>query len=85
MVKDPIVTSQVYHMIYCNGQPPKKSEVVSQVMSVPVSQPSSQKPQVSSKRVELMSALQELKSKPVKSKQDKDSISVIEAVLKNEK
>lgn len=37
----------------------------------------------SSRRRELLAALSELKSKPLKTKQDKESIGVLEAALKN--
>jgi len=68
MVKDPTTTAQVYHMMYCGGQPPKKTETV---------------PQVS--LTQLNSKIQPfLYSKIYKTKQDKDSIGVLEAVLKNE-
>ena len=86
LIKDPIVTSQVYHMIYHNGTPPKKE------VSVPTSFgfapevksiPSQSKFVPISEVDELREKLNYLKSKSIKSKQDKDSIGIIEAVLKN--
>jgi hypothetical protein len=85
MVKDPTTTAQVYHMMYCGGQPPKKTETVPQVSpSYPEVQSISVKPKTKTRRQEIIDNLNYLKSKPTKTKQDKDSIGVLEAVLKNE-
>lgn len=40
-------------------------------------------PSTSNRRKEMMSALSELKAKTIKTKQDKDSIGILEAALKN--
>jgi hypothetical protein len=85
MVKDPTTTAQVYHMMYCGGQPPKKIETVPQVSpSYPEVQSMSVKPKTKTKRQEIIDSLNFLKSKPNKTKQEKDNIGVLEAVLKNE-
>jgi hypothetical protein len=85
MVKDPTTTAQVYHMMYCGGQPPKKTETVPQVSpSYPEVQSMSVKPKTKTKRQEIIDSLNFLKSKPNKTKQEKDNIGVLEAVLKNE-
>jgi len=86
LIKDPIVAAQVYHMIYRGGQPPKKEfkiEMPSFSESVVKSIPVSKSPAVKSETDELMDKLTYLKSKQVKTKQDRDSIGIIEAVLKN--
>ena len=85
MVKDPVTTAQVYHMMYCNGQPPKKVETAPQVApSYTEVQSVSVNPKTKTRRQEIMDNLNYLRSKPTKTKQDKDSIGVLEAVLKNE-
>jgi hypothetical protein len=72
-------------MMYCGGQPPKKIETVPQVTpSYPEVQSISVKPKTKTRRQEIIDNLNYLKSKPTKTKQDKDSIGVLEAVLKNE-
>lgn len=93
LVQNPTLTSQIYHMIYQNGQPPKNDlhfielpfeqviqenkfaeskNMVQQIQSVP------------SRKHQLLEGLNYLKSKQNKSKKDFESISVIEAALKNE-
>ena len=73
-------------MIYKNGNPPVKSEPTIQIFT------SENKPTISEykevktdKKETLIVALNELKSKAFKSKQDKESIQIIEAVLQNER
>ena len=80
IVKDPMLSAQVYHMIYHKGVPPKveyklptyEPSKVTEVKSVP-----------SQKVSDVRSALLELKSKSIKTKQDRESISMLEAALKN--
>ena len=80
IIKDPLLSAQVYHMIYHKGAPPKieykipayEPPKVTEVKSVP-----------SQKVSDVRSALLELKSKTIKTKQDRESISMLEAALKN--
>ena len=85
ITKDPILSAQIYNMMYQRGQPPLKSDFKVSTIEIPKSVPkiSEVKPQFNSRRQELMDALQELKSKNIKTKQDKESIAIIEATLKN--
>jgi len=85
VVKDPILTAQVYHMIYHKGNPPQKTQTNPLIESK-----ENESPKISGIRVpsnsgksQLISALMELKAKPNKTKQDKDSIGMLEAALKN--
>ena len=87
IVKDPVLTAQIYNMIYYRGLPPQKSQVVysnhreAQEISLPTI--TEVKNPVNSRKQEMLNALKELKNKPIKSKQDKDSIGILETVLKN--
>jgi len=86
LIKDPIVSAQVYHMIYHRGAPPKKE--VSALASIGFSPelksiPTQPKFVPKSEVEELKEQLGYLKSKTLKTKQDKESIGIIEAVLKN--
>ena len=85
ITKDPVLSAQIYNMMYHRGQPPSKSDFKINTIEIPKTMPkiSEVKPQFTSRRQELMDALQELKSKNIKSKQDKESIAIIEATLKN--
>ena len=91
IVKDPILTAQIYNMIYHKGTPPKKEVTIS---PVPVTTPISFSPEVQiptpekkfvpkSEVDELKSQLQYLRNKTFKTKQDKESMGILEAVLKN--
>lgn len=87
LVGDPIVASQIYHMLYNGGQPPRVDYKI-EVPSIPQTSPKSvsgTKIDISSKKTEMMEALNFLRTKTYKSKQDKESISILEAALKNEK
>lgn len=72
---------KVYNTLYPNvPQPIYQPQVVKQSINVPNSP---LKPM--DKKQEMIESLEYLKSKSVKSKQDKESISMLEAVLKNMK
>jgi hypothetical protein len=70
---------KVYKTLYPNVTPPvNKPQVVKQSINVPNSP---FKPM--DKKQEMIESLEYLNSKSVKSKKDKESISMLEAVLKN--
>jgi hypothetical protein len=81
MIGDPKLTAQIYQMMYHNTPVPavqvaeyrEKSDVVL----------GETKTQPKSKREELIESLDFLKKKKIKTKQDKESIDLLESVLKN--
>lgn len=85
LVSDPIVASQIYHMLYNGGQPPRIDYKVdlSNFSSPSVPSHSAIKVETSSKKKEMIEALSFLKSKSNKTKQDRESMGVLEAALKN--
>lgn len=84
LVKDPITTAQIYHMIYHKGLPPTKFEPKFKTFEgEKLSVSTEPKTKVSNRRQEMVTALNELKSKVNKTKQDKESIGILEATLKN--
>ena len=91
LVNDPILAAQVYHMIYQNGPAPKFPDQripTLEIQSTQEKRPEkvSEKPQVVvTQKQKLFESLSYLKSKSSKTKKDKESISILEAVLKNEK
>lgn len=80
IIKDPIVSAQVYNMIYHKGAPPKFEQ---RVAPVEIPKTNEVKSLSVSKNNDVRSALLELKSKASKTKQDRESISMLEAALKN--
>jgi ribosomal protein S19E (S16A) len=71
ILKDPKLTSEVFNSIYGVRVPKQK-----------IKEP--KKPVKTSQKVSnLRQALQELKSKPNKTKKDRESIGILEAVIKN--
>ena len=87
IVKDTNLTAQIYYMIYRKGTPPVKSEPTIHIYTKTDSKlVSEDKVVIKNDRKEtLTSALAELKSRAFKTKQDKDSIQILEAVIKNER
>ena len=88
LVKDPIITAQVYNMIYNGGAPPQKNVSIPTFFGNPTEikpVPTQAKFVPKSEINQLTEQLNYLKSKPLKTKQDKESIGIIEAVLKNKK
>lgn len=82
VIKNPLLTAEIYQMMYQNRvftRPIVPQVEVNTVSSVSV------KPSSSNRRRELITALTELKSKSFKTKQDKESIGMLEAALKNVK
>ena len=80
VVKSPVLSAEIYQMMYQNRiflRPTQPQVEVNTISSVPVV------PSSSNQRRDLMTALTELKSKSFKTKQDKDSIGILEAALKN--
>jgi len=92
IVKDPYLAAKIYEMIYhqvkFDGTPTVYNATV-QVANISNNQENSEKSQSTDKktleRKELEKTLIYLKAKPVKTKEEKDSIGIIEAVLKNER
>jgi len=70
------MAAQIYQMIYQNVIP--KKEEYSQVISGSTTQTTT-----NGKKEELVESLKYLKSKPIKTKKDKESIGMIEAILQN--
>jgi hypothetical protein len=76
------MAAQIYHMLYQNGQPPK---IEHKFQSVSISTPMGPVlPEISSKKKQLIEALHFLKSKPNKTKQDRESMGMLEAAIKNQ-
>lgn len=92
IVKDPYLAAKIYEMIYhqvkFDGTPTVYNATV-QVANITSNQESLEKSQPLDKkaleRKELEKTLIYLKAKSVKTKEEKDSIGIIEAVLKNER
>lgn len=78
---DAMKAAKIYQMIYQNV-PSQGTEKIEQTKKVTVGSVSTTTQQ-KSKRDELTESLNYLKSKKVKTKQDKDSIYTLEMVLKN--
>lgn len=93
IVKDPVLAAKIYEMIYhkvkFDATPPvlqtniniEQIKNVDEINSVTTKSVDTKMLQ----RGELEKTLLYLKAKPVKTKQEKDSIGIIEAVLKNER
>ena len=82
VIKNPTLSAEIYQMMYQNRVFIRPATPHIEQTSIPVSSvsvPSSS----SNRRRELLAALTELKSKPLKTKQDKESIGMLEAALKN--
>lgn len=82
VIKNPTLSAEIYQMMYQGRvflRPATTSPepVFTSTSSVPTT------PTSSNQRRELLVALTELKSKPLKTKQDKESIGMLEAALKN--
>lgn len=77
-------------MIYHKGLPPQ-SDSTNQKKNLPLEKTesqveSNQKPkQLQTRKEELEEALEYLKSKKIKTKKDKESISILEATIRNER
>ena len=72
---------EIYEKIYNPKKTIKKDKVLKEVESKKVNKNTHQKFSVNPKKQEVLDSLQYLKSKEVKSKQDKSSISMLEGVL----
>lgn len=77
--KDPMMAAKIYQMIY-HPEKTTNTQVFEYVKPSVV-----ETPRVSDKKQEIISSLNYLKSKSVKTKQDKESIYSLEMVLKNMK
>ena len=85
IIRDPVLTAQIYNMMYHRGSVPTKTDYPNFNLGSQSSTPkiTEVKIQTNDRRQELLLALKELKSKSFKTKQDKESIGIIEATLKN--
>ena len=93
VIKNTTLSAEIYQMLYKNKTFVRPVELtpIREVYFEPIapvmsSVPSNYSPTISTssnRRKELSSALAELKSKPLKTKQDKESIGMLEAALKN--
>ena len=75
--KDPMTAAKIYQMIY-HPEKTTNMQVFEYVKPSVV-----ETPRVSDKKQEIIASLNYLKDKPIKSKQDKESIYSLEMVLKN--
>jgi hypothetical protein len=77
-IKDPIVAIKVYQILYEKGQMPEiLAPTHSSLPKVESKAVITEKPQ------NLQSTLEQLRSKALKTKKDKESIEILEAVIKN--
>ena len=76
-IKDPIIAVKVYQILYEKGQMP---EILAPSTSIPKTE---SKVVITEKPQDLQSTLEELRSKTFKTKKDKESIGILEAVIKN--
>lgn len=76
-IKDPIIAVKVYQILYEKGQMP---EILAPSTSTPKTE---SKVVITEKPQDLQSTLEELRSKTFKTKKDKESIGILEAVIKN--
>jgi len=92
VIKNTTLTAEIYQMIYHYRTFLRPSETQQQPFFPPKIEGKSVSPTISSvgvqpsisnRRKEMMSALSELKAKIIKTKQDKDSIGILEAAIKN--
>lgn len=93
VIKNTTLTAEIYQMLYNHRTfvRPVEFNTFNEVYLEPSElsldatpfTSSTTTPSISNRKRELTSALVELKSKPFKSKQDKDSIGILEAALKN--
>jgi hypothetical protein len=78
LLKDPIITAKVYKILFedeFSYQEPKQVKVNKETQVKPTT--------IKKPKNDLQKTLRELKSKPNKSKKDKESIGILEAVIKN--
>lgn len=89
VIKNPTLSAEIYQMMYERRVFVRPSASTTQPTFVDIDSPLMSTSSLtttssfSNKRRELLSALTELKSKPLKTKQDKESIGMLEAALKN--
>lgn len=89
VIKNPTLSAEIYQMMYERRVFVRPSATTTQPTFVDIDSPLMSTSSLtatssfSNKRRELLSALTELKSKPLKTKQDKESIGMLEAALKN--
>ena len=90
VIKNPTLSAEIYQMMYERRVFIRPSATTTQPNFVDIDSPlmsasslTATSSSFSNKRRELLSALTELKSKPLKTKQDKESIGMLEAALKN--
>jgi hypothetical protein len=92
-IKDPTLSAEIYQMLYHKKtfipQTNKWVGLPPITVGIPfiddVEKPTSTTPKISERKKQLLESLQTLSNKPLKSKQDKESIEILKAVLKNER
>ena len=83
VIKNPTLSAEIYQMMYQNRVFVRQANPYVEQTHKPISSVHLAPSPSSSRRSELLSALTELKSKPLKTKQDRESIGMLEAALKN--
>ena len=83
VIKNPTLSAEIYQMMYQNRVFIRPATPYVEQTQKPISSISVPPSHSSNRRSELLSALTELKSKPLKTKQDRESIGMLEAALKN--
>ena len=78
LLKDPIITAKVYKILFEDESSYQEPKQVKSNRTIVKKQTPEKKPEN-----DLQRTLRELKSKPNKSKKDKESIGILEAVIKN--
>jgi hypothetical protein len=78
LIKDPIITAKVYKILFEDEFSYQEPKQVKLNKTTQVKPTTTKKPEN-----DLQRTLRELKSKPNKSKKDKESIGILEAVIKN--
>ena len=80
MVKDPVLSAQVYDLLYNGRKLPDLQFVNPKMDSIEIKP----KPkEVNGERMDIVESINILKSKSFKTKEDKEKISMLEVILKN--
>jgi hypothetical protein len=86
MIKDSILSAEIYQMLYHKKTFVSSAINPTQVVYGPIEAPLKKViPQLSERKKQLMDSLKVLMDKKIKTKQDKESIEILRAVLQNEK
>lgn len=86
MIKDSILSAEIYQMLYHKKTFVSSVTNPTQVVYGPIEAPLTKvTQQLSERKKQLMDSLKVLMDKKIKTKQDKESIEILKAVLQNEK